>query len=159
MRSVGLTGGEDKGGGGEACSAGSTTASPASLEKRCSGGMPLRAARVPEAWPLASGRPAVVAGLFTLAAERGGPDGGEDEDLLRRWPATGEEARGATGTLAGDAENTLVVGGEYSSRGKEHKTPTPEPRPSTHARRSMPHWLPGCERVVFGSGVEQVSWE
>jgi hypothetical protein len=75
---VGLTGSEDGGGGGGACSAGSTTASPASLEKRRSGGIPLRAARVPEAWPLASGRPAAVADPFTLGAEHGGPDGGED---------------------------------------------------------------------------------
>jgi hypothetical protein len=125
--SVGLTGGEDGGGSGGACSAGSTTVSPASLEKRRSGGMPLRAARVPEAWPLASGRPAAVAGPFTLGAERGGGDGGEDGDLLRRWPVTGEGARGAsmwtsTGSLAGDAGTTSVVGGEDSSRGKEHRT-------------------------------------
>jgi hypothetical protein len=52
--------------------------SPASLEKSRIGGMPLRAARVPEAWPLASGRPAAVVGPFTLGAERGGGDGGED---------------------------------------------------------------------------------
>jgi hypothetical protein len=117
-----MTGGEDGGGGGGACSAVSTTASPASLEKRRSGGMPLRAARVPEAWPLASRCPAAVAGPFTLGAERGGPDGDEDGDLLWRWPATGEEARGATGSLAGDAGTTPVAGGEDSSRGKEHKT-------------------------------------
>jgi hypothetical protein len=132
--SVGLTGGEDGGGGGRACSAGSTAASPASLKKRRSGGTPLRAAMVPdlsgvvtEAWPLASGRLVVVAGPFTLRAEHGGPSGGEDRDLLRRWPATSEEERGAsmwtsTGSLAGDARTTPVGGGDYSSRGKEHKT-------------------------------------
>jgi hypothetical protein len=122
LRSVGLTGSEDGGGGGGACSAGSTTASPTSLEKRRSGGMPLRAARVPEAWPLVSGRPAAVAGPFTLGAERGVPDGGEDGDLMRQWPATGEEARGATGSLAGDVGTTPLAGGEDSSRGKEHRT-------------------------------------
>jgi hypothetical protein len=74
------------------------------------------------AWPLASGRPAAVADPFTLGTERGGPDDGEEGDLLRRWPVTGEEARGATGSLAGEARTTLVVGGDDSSRGKEHKT-------------------------------------
>jgi hypothetical protein len=122
LRSVGQTGREDGGGGDGACSAGSMMASPTSLEKRRSGGMPLRAARVPEAWPLASGRATAVADPFTLDAERGGPDGGEDGDLPRRWPATGEEARGATGSLAGDAGTTPLVGGEDSSRGKEHRT-------------------------------------
>jgi hypothetical protein len=125
--SVGLTSGEDEGGGGGACSAGSTTASPASLEKRRSGGMPLRVARVPEACLLASGRPAIVASPFTLGAVRGGGDGGEDGDLLRRRPAMGEGARGAsmwtsTGSHACDAGTNPVVGGEDSSRDKEHRT-------------------------------------
>jgi hypothetical protein len=79
--SVGLTRGEDRGGGIWACSDGSMMASPTSLEKRCSGGAPLRAAMVPDlssvvsgTCPLASGCPATVVGPFTLGAERGGPD-------------------------------------------------------------------------------------
>jgi hypothetical protein len=89
--------------------------------------MPLQAARVPWAWPLVSGRPAAVAGPFTLGAVRGGGDGGENGDLLRRWPATGEGARVAsmwtsTGSLADDAGTNPVAGGVDSSRGKSHRT-------------------------------------
>jgi hypothetical protein len=124
---VGLTGGEDRGGGGGACNAGSTTVSPASLEKSRIGGMPLQAARVPEAWPLASGRPAAVAGPFILGAERGGGDRGEDGDLLWGLPATGETLRVAsmctsTGSPADDAGTAPVTGGVDSSRGKSQRT-------------------------------------
>jgi hypothetical protein len=127
LRSVGLTCGEDRGDGGWACNASSTTVSPASLEKSRIGGMPLRAARVPEAWPLASGCLAAIAGPFTLGAERGGGDGGEDGDLLRRLPATGEAARVAsmctsTGAPADDAGTAPVTGGVDSSRGKSQRT-------------------------------------
>jgi hypothetical protein len=93
---VGLTGGEDRGGGGGACNAGSTTVSPASLEKRRSGGMPLRAAIVPWAWPLVSGRPAAVADPFTLGAVRGGGDGGTDAE--------------ETTTFGGSASTGMVAG-------------------------------------------------
>jgi hypothetical protein len=126
-RSVGLTGGDDRGGGSGACNAGSTTVSPASLEKSRIGGMPLQAAMVPEAWPLASVRPAAVAAPFTLGAERGGGDGGEDGDLPRWLPATGEATRVAsmctsTGSPADDAGTDPVTGGVDSSSGKSQRT-------------------------------------
>jgi hypothetical protein len=71
-RSVRLTGGE-------AYNSGSTTMSPTSLEKRRGGGAALQAAMgakglgVVASWtvPLATGRPAAVAGPFTTEAEGG----------------------------------------------------------------------------------------
>jgi hypothetical protein len=74
-----------------------------------------------------TGRPAAVAGQFTLGAVWGGGDGGEDGDLPRRWPATGEGARVAsmctsTGSPADDAGTAPVTGGVDSSRGKSQRT-------------------------------------
>jgi hypothetical protein len=90
LQSVGLTVREDGGGGGGGCSDSSMT-SPASLDKRRNRGAPPRAAMVPDlgsvisdTCPLASGHPTVVAGPFTLEAKRGGPDDGENRDLLWR---------------------------------------------------------------------------
>jgi hypothetical protein len=119
LRSVGLTGGEVGGSGGGACSASSMTTSPASLEKRRSGGAPLRAAMVPKGLggvvldpdPLASRPLAAVSDPFATRAEGGDPDGGEEGDLQRRRPATGEGARvesiwSSTGSSASDVVAT-----------------------------------------------------